>query len=369
MNKVNFTTPGPMELQAADGAVHAAEHYSRTPTEVIFNPALSMGARVCYTALMSFAIHSNKVWPGQQRLASDLGVTTRMIRNYIDELRLHELLTITSRKGQKTNVYTLTVFVESKDFQAFDHAGNRISDRKNISGHSASDRKYISGHSESDRKYISSKNNKDFPNYETLNKNKKIEKPNLVNERFQAKIEKGVAQDIADMQRLKSLEKLDAYCKAVGMNRAHLTGRPLARAIEALTDSPMPTDDIPFVIEYLKTDAFFGLHLDRLTVKAVVDRWPLWVAAGRPWTTTPKTPAGNRANGKQSAQNVDQRLQEINQQIADERGEVYEGVQPSYWSTGYAGSPEPAWAESMDHLEWGLDFIANNGNVGVRSHD
>ena len=366
MNKFNFTTAGLMELQSADGGVHPAEHYARTPLEVIFNPALSMGARVCYTALMSFAIHSNRVWPGQQRLADNLGVTPRMIRNYIDELRLQELLTITTRKGQKTNVYTLTVFVESKDFKAYDHAGNLISDRKNISGHLPGDGKNISGHLPSDRKNTSANNNNDYPNYETLNKNKKIEKPNIVNERFENRVRKDVEKELANMQRTKSLEKLDAYCHAVGMNRAHLTGKPLERAIEALTDSPIPTEEIPLLIEYLKTDAFFGLHLDRLTVKAVVDRWPLWAAAGRPWTVQARKPANGRQSREENAKAVDQRIREINQQIADERNEVYEGVEPSYWQVDYTSS---RWKGDLNPTGMGLDFTANNGNVGVRSHD
>ena len=123
-----------------------AKGYTMLMNCVLYDPALSDGAKVTYIVLLDFARQDESCFPGQAKLAERRGMTERSIRNHLGEMEKRGLVTIEQRGHMKTNVYWL------EDIKNV-YVPIQPSDRKNSSGH---DRQKISG---LDRKNFSSKEN------------------------------------------------------------------------------------------------------------------------------------------------------------------------------------------------------------------
>jgi hypothetical protein len=63
---------------------------------------------------LSYAWHKNYVFPGQKRLAEDLGIKERQVRNFISELKKEKPLSVQQRGLGKTNIYNLYLTVDNK---------------------------------------------------------------------------------------------------------------------------------------------------------------------------------------------------------------------------------------------------------------
>ncbi len=79
------------------------------PREVLHDSTLSAGARLAWAALASYAWTEGKVYPGQERLASDLGVSRRSVVTYVQELEDRRLITKERRGLGQTNTYLLHI--------------------------------------------------------------------------------------------------------------------------------------------------------------------------------------------------------------------------------------------------------------------
>ena len=97
------------------GADRLSTHgFTQVPNYVLENSKLSPGAKLAYAMLLKYAWQNSFCFPGQERLAQDMGVSDRSVRTYIKELVTSKLLKI-SRRGQgKTNVYELDLTVQVK---------------------------------------------------------------------------------------------------------------------------------------------------------------------------------------------------------------------------------------------------------------
>lgn len=82
------------------------------PNTIIRNPKLGHGAFRLYTVLLCYAWQDGFCFPGQERLAKDMGIGVRMVYQYMKELEAAGLVRVQHRplhKGvNKTNVYTFT---------------------------------------------------------------------------------------------------------------------------------------------------------------------------------------------------------------------------------------------------------------------
>ena len=85
----------------------APRGFVQLPRAVLFHPDLSDGAKVLFGALLHYAWQEGSCFPGQARLADDLGVTERTIRNRIRELEAAGVLRVKQRGLGKTNLYLL----------------------------------------------------------------------------------------------------------------------------------------------------------------------------------------------------------------------------------------------------------------------
>ena len=114
--------------------------FTQIPNFILKNAKLSMGARIAYAVLLSYAWNNNCVFPGQETMSSDMGVDERTLRRYLDELKKSGLVEVTQRGLGKTNLYKLK-FRVTKIETFVDKPGP---DRTDLSGQ---DRMCLSGHS------------------------------------------------------------------------------------------------------------------------------------------------------------------------------------------------------------------------------
>jgi len=79
--------------------------FTQIPNYVLRDGRLSFGARLTYTMLLSYAWQEGSCFPGQERIAQDLGVTRQRISAYLRELRKAGCIDWKRRGLGKTNVY------------------------------------------------------------------------------------------------------------------------------------------------------------------------------------------------------------------------------------------------------------------------
>lgn len=81
--------------------------FTRIPNGVLRREGLSPGAKLAYMGLLSYAWQEGSCFPGQARLAHDLGVGQRSVIRYLKELQAIGLLQVQRRGLGKTNLYIL----------------------------------------------------------------------------------------------------------------------------------------------------------------------------------------------------------------------------------------------------------------------
>ena len=113
--------------------------FTQLPNYVLKDRNLSFGARLSYAVLLSYAWQEQSCFPGQARMAEDLGTTDRSVRAFLRELKERRYIDWKQQGLNKPNIYYIL------DFQPV----KIEADRKPASGQ---ERKYSSGQ---ERKYAS----------------------------------------------------------------------------------------------------------------------------------------------------------------------------------------------------------------------
>lgn len=97
-------------LEGAD--LLSARGFTQVPNHILESTELSPGAKLTYAMLLKYAWQNDFCFPGQDRLAKDMGVSRRSINTYIQELEKKKFIII-KRQGQgKPNIYTLKLTVD-----------------------------------------------------------------------------------------------------------------------------------------------------------------------------------------------------------------------------------------------------------------
>ena len=104
-------------LNGAD--VLTAKGYTQVPNHVLVSDRLSPGAKLTYAMLLKYAWQNDYCFPGQERLAKDMGVTDRSVRTYLQELEREQFVTIKQRGLGKPNLYELNLSVSAADRKKF----------------------------------------------------------------------------------------------------------------------------------------------------------------------------------------------------------------------------------------------------------
>lgn len=100
------------------GADPVTRHgFTQVPNFVLTRKNLSVGAKLAYAMLLKYAWGDDACFPGQVKLADDMGATDRSVRTYLKELESVALLEIKQRGLGKTNLYRLHLTVQPKNGQ------------------------------------------------------------------------------------------------------------------------------------------------------------------------------------------------------------------------------------------------------------
>ncbi len=103
--------------------------FMQLPNYVLRDKQLSFGARLAYAVLLSYAWQEESCFPGQARMARDLGVSRRMLSDYLKELKQRGYIAWERTGLNKTNIYYL---LDYQPFQANGKPGSHL-DRKRSS--------------------------------------------------------------------------------------------------------------------------------------------------------------------------------------------------------------------------------------------
>src|SRR5262245_15271357 len=94
-----------IELDTLDPVTRGG--FTQVPNFILKHPKLSIGAKVTYAMFLSYAWHNDSCFPGQDRLAADMGVTRPRVTQLIAELEEAGLVSIQRRGQGRTNLYTV----------------------------------------------------------------------------------------------------------------------------------------------------------------------------------------------------------------------------------------------------------------------
>lgn len=86
--------------------------FTQVPNFILTKKDLSVGAKLAYAMLLKYAWNNEACFPGQVKLAQDMGAGERSVRDYLKELEAAKLLEITQRGLGKTNLYRLYLTVK-----------------------------------------------------------------------------------------------------------------------------------------------------------------------------------------------------------------------------------------------------------------
>ncbi len=104
-------------LKGAD--VLTAKGFTQVPNHVLVSSKLSPGAKLTYAMLLKYAWQNDYCFPGQTRLAKDMGVTDRSVRTYLQELERERFVGIKQRGLGRPNLYELNLSASSTDRKNF----------------------------------------------------------------------------------------------------------------------------------------------------------------------------------------------------------------------------------------------------------
>ncbi|HEV2329285.1 MAG TPA: helix-turn-helix domain-containing protein [Verrucomicrobiae bacterium] len=81
--------------------------FTQVPNFILKDAKLSLGAKVTYSMFLSYAWSSDFCFPGQDRLAEDMGMSRSRVTEFVSELEISGLISIQRRGLGKTNIYTI----------------------------------------------------------------------------------------------------------------------------------------------------------------------------------------------------------------------------------------------------------------------
>jgi len=83
--------------------------FTQVPNAALESEAISPGAKLAYAMLLKYAWQNDFCFPGQDRLAKDMGVSLRSTNSYIQELERQSFITIKRRGQGRPNIYELNL--------------------------------------------------------------------------------------------------------------------------------------------------------------------------------------------------------------------------------------------------------------------
>jgi DNA-binding transcriptional ArsR family regulator len=100
-------------LKGADAATHGG--FTQVPNFLLKSKHLNAGDKMTFAMLLSYAWQNDFCFPGQTKLAVDLGLHETNVRKHLKSLQASGLLTIVRRGQGKTNIYELNFKLMKSD--------------------------------------------------------------------------------------------------------------------------------------------------------------------------------------------------------------------------------------------------------------
>ena len=88
--------------------------FTQVPNSALETTVLSPGAKLTYAMLLKYAWQNDYCFPGQERLAKDMGAGKRSVVRFIQELERAEFIAIKRRGQGKPNLYELNLRATGK---------------------------------------------------------------------------------------------------------------------------------------------------------------------------------------------------------------------------------------------------------------
>lgn len=83
--------------------------FTQVPNHILRSGRISPGAKLAYTMLLSYAWQNDFCFPGQERLAKDMGSGVRSVSRYIQELEKAQFIVVKTRGQGRPNLYELNL--------------------------------------------------------------------------------------------------------------------------------------------------------------------------------------------------------------------------------------------------------------------
>lgn len=101
-----------IELDTLDPITRSG--FTQVPNFILTDGNLSLGAKITYSMFLHYAWHKDSCFPGQDRLAVDMGMSKSRVNDFIKELERASLVEIKRRGQGKTNIYKIKFVVRPK---------------------------------------------------------------------------------------------------------------------------------------------------------------------------------------------------------------------------------------------------------------
>lgn len=83
--------------------------FVQVPIAILRSGDLSMGAKMAYTSLLSYAWYNDYCFPGQDRMAEDIGSSRKSVNQWLQELDKKGFIKIVRPGHGKTNLYEVNL--------------------------------------------------------------------------------------------------------------------------------------------------------------------------------------------------------------------------------------------------------------------
>lgn len=94
-----------IEIVGADPVTRLG--FTQVPNVILKSELISPGAKLCYTMLLHYAWQNDYCYPGQERLADDMGAGKRSVIRFMAELERAGYIAVKRRGLGQTNLYQL----------------------------------------------------------------------------------------------------------------------------------------------------------------------------------------------------------------------------------------------------------------------
>ncbi len=83
--------------------------FTQVPNAILKGEGISAGAKLVYALLLSYAWHNDFCFPGQERLATDIGISRQSVNTHVKELERKGFIVIKRRGQGRANLYELNL--------------------------------------------------------------------------------------------------------------------------------------------------------------------------------------------------------------------------------------------------------------------